>query len=390
MTWNEGKSSRKKAEAKDAQERITRAGFLRRSAIASSVALGASVLLASCGGNEGDAQQGGTGESVSSEYDQAIREVVDGRTLTIGFTPPALSEFYDEIEHGAWRQMKEYEDRFGVQWEWVRAAPSEHEAVESQVNTIQDWATQEFDAVLVCTAGDFAAMQRVYENAQEEGTAIFQFNMPAELWSVDDINATSTIGYDNARQAGYIAGQYIAEKLGGEGDILQIWGLPGHWSTSRENGLMEALEEYPGLEIVGKQRGDYVRDKGLNAAQNLLQSNPEVNAIYGENEEMALGAAQAIDAQGLQHWDGEAGIITIGADGLQSGYEAIKDGRFTATVDVGPVDHGRQSIEAIFNNLVLGHTVDPVVNVSTTVVDETNVDVPLAYVEWALNGPEYA
>jgi ribose transport system substrate-binding protein len=151
-----------------------------------------------------------------------------------------------------------------------------------------------------------------------------------------------------------------------------------------------ALDQYPGLEIVGKQRGDYVRDKGLNAAQNLLQSNPNVNAIYGENEEMALGAAQAIDAQGLQHWDGNEGIITIGADGLESGYEAIKAGKFTATVNVGPVDHGLRSIETIFDNLVLGYTVDRIINVPTTVVDKSNVDPALAYVQWALEGPEYA
>lgn len=352
--------------------------------------MGAGGLLAGCGQSSEEGGQGSGGETVSSAYDEAVRAKVGGQTFKIGFTPPALSEFYDEIEHGAWRKMDEYERRFGVKWEWVRAAPSEHEAVESQVDTIQTWATKEFDAILVCTAGDFASMQDVYANAQKEGTAIFQFNMPAELWDVEDINAVSTIGYNNARQAGFIAGQYIAEKLNGKGEILQIWGLPGHWSTSREDGLLEAIEQYPGLEIVGKQRGDYVRDKGLNAAQNLLQSNPDVDAIYGENEEMALGAAQAIDAQGLQHWNGEEGIITIGADGLESGYEAIQAGKFTATVNVGPVNQGLQSIETIFNSLALRYTVDPIVNVPTAVVDKSNVEPALAYVQWALEGPEYA
>lgn len=374
---------------KDGKRGWTRADFFRRSALAGGAALGAGGLLAGCGQSE-EGGQGSGGETVSSAYDEAVRERVNGRTLKIGFTPPALSEFYDEIEHGAWRRMDEYERRFGVKWEWTRAAPSEHEAVEAQVDTIQDWATKELDAILVCTAGDFASMQDVYTDAEEKGTAIFQFNMPAELWDAEDIKATSTIGYDNARQAGYIAGQYIAQKLNGKGKIFQIWGLPGHWSTSRENGLLMAIDQYPELEIVGKQRGDYVRDKGLNAAQNLLQSNPNVNAIYGENEEMALGAAQAIDAQGLQHWDGNQGIITIGADGLESGYEAIKAGKFTATVDVGPVDHGLESIRTIFDSLLLGYTVDRIINVPTTVVDKSNVEPALAYVQWALDGPEYA
>jgi len=72
------------------------------------------------------------------------------------------------------------------------------------------------------------------------------------------------------------------------GKVILIWGIPGHWSTSRLNGVNAALKKYPGIKIVGQQRGDYVRDKALNAAQNLPQRDPNINAIYGENEEMAL------------------------------------------------------------------------------------------------------
>ena len=370
---------------------LSRAGFLKRTALAGGLAATAPIIAA-CGASDDATGQGsGSGSSYpgNEEWEKAVSGMVRGRTISVGFTPPALSEFYDEIEHGAWSQMREFENRFGVKWRWTRAAPAEHEAVENQVNTIEDWATKKFSAILVCTAGDFAAMQRVYESAEEKGTAVFQFNMPAELWPEDEIRARSTISYDNARQAGYLAGRYIAEKLGGKRRILQIWGLPGHWSTSRENGLKQALEDFPGLQVVGKQRGDYVRDKGLNAAQNLLERDRDVNAIYGENEEMALGAAQAIDALGLEHWDGSKGIITIGADGLKSGYEAIGNGRLTATVNVNPVEQGRRGIQTIFDSLVLGYTVDPVINVPTVVVDKANVNESRAYVEWALAQDEY-
>ena len=70
-------------------------------------------------------------------------------------------------------------------------------------------------------------------------------HMPAELWDVDTIKATSVISYDNARQSGYLVGQYAAEKLGGEGKILFISGNDGHWTTSRREGFMEAVSEYP-------------------------------------------------------------------------------------------------------------------------------------------------
>ena len=374
---------------------LTRASFLRRSALAGGAALGAGALLAGCGSGEQQASQqnGGSSGDIfpgNEEYAEAVRNVVNGKTLTIGFSPPALSEFYDEIEHGAWYQMSQYEEKFGIQWDWTRAAPQEHEQVAAQQDIIQDWATKEFDAALICTAGDFASMQRVYSNAMDQGMAIFQFNMPIELWDISEINAVSNIGYDNARQAGYIAGQYIAQRLNGQGQVLLVWGLPTHWAESRENGLRRALEEYPDIEIVGKQRGDYVREQGMNAAQTLLERFPDANAIYGENEEMALGAAQAAQAQGLQVMgeDGE-GVLIIGADGLASGYQDIQAGRLTATVDVGPVEQGRFSIINIFHNLMLGYTVDTVTNVPTNVIDASNVEPILAYVNWALEGPEY-
>ena len=60
-------------------------------------------------------------------------------------------------------------------------------------------------------------------------------------------------------------------------------------------------------------------------------------------------------ALGLKPWDGKEGIVIIGADGLKSGFESIKQNQLTATVSVGPVEQGRQSIETIFWNVVYGY-----------------------------------
>lgn len=374
---------------------LTRASFLRRSALAGGATLGAGSLLAGCtGGEQASSQSGGgnLGDAFpgNEEYAEAVRAVVNGKKLRIGFAPPALSEFYAEIEHGAWYQMSQYEQQFGVQWEWVTSAPQEHEQIASQQDIIETWVTKGLDAILVCTGANLEAMQPLYSNASKNGTSIFQFNMPMELYNPDEVDVVSTIGYNNNKQAGYIAGQYIAKRLDGKGKLLMVWGLPTHWAISRENGLKRALEEYPDLEVVGKQRGDYVRDKGLDATQALIERFPDADAIYGENEEMALGAAQAVTSRGIRIMgeDGD-GILIIGADGLRSGYKEIKADRLTATVDVGPVEQGRYSIINIFYSLMLGYTVDKVTNVPTSVIDSSNVNPILAYVNWAFGGPEY-
>jgi ribose transport system substrate-binding protein len=317
-------------------------------------------------------------------FENAVRKVAAGRTIRIGFTPPAASEFYDIIQHGAMTMMKEITARFGVKFEFTLAAPSEHQAVESQIAIIENWTTKRYDAILVSSAGDFDAMNAVFKKAMKRGTAIYMFNMPHELWKETDFNAVSVVGYNNHYQAGYLVGQYAARMLKGKGKILLVWGLPGHWAISRKAGFMDAISAFPGLQVLGEQRGDYVRDKGMQAAENLLEAHPDVNLIYGENEEMGQGAEQAVEARGLKPWDGTSGIITIGADGLKSGYTSIRKGKLTATVDVGPVDHGRELIRAVFLHEVLGYSVGKVIDVPTQVIDKSNVDVAEAYTDWAL------
>ena len=368
---------------------FTRAGLLARGAKTGGALVAGTALTGAFAGTAGAGGQaapypGGTG------FDAAARKQAGGRTLKIGFTPPILSEFFDEMEKAAFWKMAELETRYGLKFQWERAAPrANFNAVEEQVNIVQNWGTKKFDAVLVCTGANFATMQRVYTDAAKKGTKIFQFNQPAELYPVDAIKVVSNIGYDNRWQSGYLAGKYIASKLGGKGKVLQIWGPSGSdWSRARQIGFDRALKEHPGLKVVGKADGGYVRDKGFAAAQALLQRNRDVNAIYGENEEMALGASQAIDAKGLKHWNGKTGILTIGADGLKSGFAAIRKGRLTATVDVGGVDQGLTFIDTIFRSVVLGYSVDKMINVPTKVVDKTNVDLSDAYISWALSAPK--
>lgn len=274
---------------------------------------------------------------------------------------------------------------------WARTAPAGNfDAVQEHFNIVQNWVTAGFDAIIICTGGDFAAMQKVYKGAEAKGTKIFQLNMPMDLWPIEQVASTSNIGYNNSLQSGYVAGTYLAEQLKGKGEILQIWGPSGSpWSAARQNGLNLALKENPGIKVVAKADGGYVRDKGFAAAQNLLEAHPNVNAVYGENEEMALGASQAIDAKGLKHWNGKEGIITLGADGLRSGFKAIRGGKLTATIDVGAVDQGLLEIQTIFANMLLGMTVDKVINVPTVLVDKSNVEPRDAYIAWALAGPHY-
>lgn len=347
---------------------------------------GCTVANGSSNGGSGGSAAASTAGSAScgSEATQeAITTAVDGRTIKVGYTPPILSEFYTQVEKAAHNRMQYYEDCYGVKWEWSRqgALNDAHSGVEA-VGIVENFISNGFDAVFVCSAGPHSTMQEIYAQGSEAGVDFYQFNSTEELENpsqADDptagLHTVSNIGYDDRWQSGYIAGQYIAGLLAGEGQIVQILGPSGSdWTKLRQQGFEAAIAEFPGLTIVGSADGGYVRDKGLTAAQDLLTKFPEIDAIYGENEDMALGASQAIDLAGLKHWDGSEGIITIGADGLISGMDSIRDGKLSATVDVNSVEMGTTMIDTLFQHEVLGMSVSQFIRIPTVVVDKANVD----------------
>ncbi len=375
----------------------------RRRGVRSAVLAAAALVLAGCSTvNQPDSSSSDSGGAnaaagvvSTASSDEAIREIVAGRTLSVGFSPPILSEFYTQIEKAAFNKMKEYEDRFGVKWSWERqgALNDAHSGTET-IGIVQGYIARKFDAVFVCSAANAATMAELYQQGSSSGVDFYQFNSTEELANPSQAEdptggmyTISNIGYDDRWQSGYLAGQYIADQLGGQGTVFQILGPSGSdWTKLRQQGFEKAISEYPGLEIVGAADGGYVRDKGLTAAQDLLVKYPDVDAIYGENEDMALGASQAIDARGLKHWDGTSGIITIGADGLVSGMEAIKAGKLTATVDVNSIQMGETMIETMFAHEVLGQNVAQFIRIPTGVVDKTNVAWHEAVLQDALAG----
>ncbi len=374
---------------------------MRRAIALGSSAAALLLVLAACstvGGGSTPSGNGASGSASCGSEDQqaAITEAVAGRTLKVGFTPPILSEFYTQVEKAAFNRMYELEECFGIKWEWSRqgALNDAHSGVEA-VGIVENFISNDFDAVFVSSAAPHATMQEIYKAGSEAGVDFYQFNSTEELENpsqADDPTAglytISNIGYDDRWQSGYIAGQYLAGVLQGEGQIIQILGPSGSdWTKLRQQGFEAAISEYPGMTIVGSADGGYVRDKGLTAAQDLLTKFPDIAAIYGENEDMALGASQAIDLAGLKHWDGTEGIVTIGADGLISGMESIRQGKLTATVDVNSVDMGRTMIDTLFEHEILGMTVAQFIRIPTVVVDQTNVDWAEAKIAASQAGP---
>lgn len=134
----------------------------------------------------------------------------------------------------------------------------------------------------------------------------------------------SHVASDNTA-GGEMAGKYIVSQLGNKGQVLQLEGVPGT-SAARERGagFAKAIQG-SGIEMVATQPADFDRSKALNVTENLLQANPDVKAIFAQNDEMALGAIKAVMAA-------KKDILVVGFDGTDEGISAVNQGELAGTV----------------------------------------------------------
>jgi ribose transport system substrate-binding protein len=111
-------------------------------------------------------------------------------------------------------------------------------------------------------------------------------------------------------------------------------GTPGASVTiDRTEGFEKGLKQYPNMEIVASQTGEFLRTKGQTVMEQLIQSNPEINAVYAENDEMALGAIQALKDAGK---DPGQDVKVISIDGTRQAVQAITTGDINAVIETNP------------------------------------------------------
>lgn len=140
---------------------------------------------------------------------------------------------------------------------------------------------------------------------------------------------TAFIGCDN-HQIGFAMGHYIAQRLQGKGRVAEIRGLQGSSpALERHEGLVEALGEYPGIQLVASESGDWKQESGARAMQKILRQTPLVDYVFAHNDRMASGARTVAMQQGLADKMLFAGVDGLATDG--GGLELVRDGLLDAS-----------------------------------------------------------
>lgn len=223
-----------------------------------------------------------------------------------------------------------------------------------ELSNIEDLMQRGVQALLINPADSDAVVNAV-RMANRSDLPVFTVDRGATRGDV-----VSHIASDNTL-GGKMAGDYIADQLGSGARVVQLEGIPGT-SAARERGkgFAQAVADN-NFNLLASQAADFDRTKGLNVMEDLLTAYSNIDAVFAQNDEMALGAVRAIAASQQQD------ILVVGFDGTSDGIEAVESGRMGATVAQQPYVIGELAVENAVRHLN-GETVEEYIPVPLEVI----------------------
>lgn len=232
----------------------------------------------------------------------------------------------------------------------------------TQMKDIENLITKNPDAIIIDTCDSDAIVTSV-EACNEADIPVFTMDRESNGGEV-----VAHIGYD-AIKSGKIAGQYLVDTLGGKGNIVEIQGIMGtNVAKNRSEGFNSVIKENPDMKIVSTQVANFDRAQAMSVMENILQANDHIDGLYCANDEMLLGALEAIEASGRLDE-----ITMIGCDAIDETLEVIKSGKVEATIAEPPFFLGKAILETAYDYLQ-GEEVKDLVILDNELVTKDNVE----------------
>jgi ribose transport system substrate-binding protein len=258
-------------------------------------------------------------------------------------------EFYRDLEAG----LKAAADRQGYQ---LTVTSGDFDLAKQQ-SQIENFVVQKMDAIIVCPA-DSKGIGPAIEQATNAGIPVFTADIAAQ-----GVRVVSHVASDNLA-GGRLAADFVARAIGGEGSVGIIGQQEVQTGLDRENGFKEELAaKHPNIKVVAVLNGGGVRDRSLKAAEDMLQGNSGIKAIFGINDDSALGALSAAEARG------RGDLVIVGYDATPEAVRAIRRGsQLKADVAQQPRDLGAKTIEVIRTHFS-GGQVPASISVPVKIVD---------------------
>ncbi|MFD7434296.1 substrate-binding domain-containing protein [Streptomyces sp. NPDC059861] len=276
-----------------------------------------------------------------------------GTQKKVGLSLSTLNNpFFVQIRAGAEAEAK----KLGVD---LTVTDAQNDASQ-QANQLQNFTSEGVSSIVVNPVDSDAAGPSVRAANKADIPVV------AVDRGVNEAKTAALVASDNV-EGGELGAKALAEKLGGQGTIVILQGQAGT-SASRERGagFAEGLKDYPGIKVVAKQPADFDRTKGLDVMTNLLQAHPDIDGVFAENDEMALGAIKALGSKAGKS------VQVVGFDGTPDGLKAVENGTLYASVAQQPKELGRIAVDNALR-AAEGEKVSATVKVPVKVITKENV-----------------
>ena len=315
-------------------------GIAKKIAASVAVVALATIGLSGCGNSSDSAN--GTGTSGAKDAD-----------IKLGYVPSTMNNpFWQAILDG----VNEEIDGKSVSVQTV-----DPQADQSKMNDmVGDLIASGVDAIILGPY-DTTGVQPALQAAADAKIPVINIDTP-----VDDIDLVETVVASDNQKAGALVAEDMMDKLDKGSDIAVINCPAGQACIQRLEGFKEKAGDY--FNIVQELDGKGELATSLTLAEDILQSNPDLKAIFGVNDPMALGAVQALAAHPEM-----SDVLVYGVDGSPDGKKAIKDGTMTGTGAQSPNEIGHEAAKAALDVLD-GKEVEKNIVVDTFLVTKDNVD----------------
>ena len=280
---------------------------------------------------------------------EASAAAADSGVPTIGLAVSTQNNpFFVSLKHGAEEEAKAQ----GLNLVVVDA----QDDPAKQIASIEDLIQKKVNVILV-NPTDSAAVVSAVKAANAAGIPVVTLDR-----SVEGGEVVAHIASDNVA-GGEMAANFLKEKLAGKGKVVELEGIPGA-SAARERGqgFHNVIDKEAGIKVAAKQPADFDRARGMSVMENILQGQKDVAGVFAHNDEMALGALQALESAGLKD------VVVVGFDATDDAVAAVKAGRMAATVAQKPELIGKAGVDTA-KKIIDGASV------------EKNIPVPLELVK---------
>ena len=247
--------------------------------------------------------------------------------------------------------------------------------VSRQISIVEDMITSQYAGLLLVPIETDAVVPAV-EKLNAANIPVVTVDRRISLPAGSSVKILAHVGADNVlggeKAAKFIVDQLIAKTGAPKGTVIELYGFVGSGpAIDRSEGFQRIMKQYPDITLK-TQTADFMRDKGMKVMEDFIVSTPQIDAVFGANDEMVMGAIEAMQATGKFDF---SKVVTVGFDAIDDANKSIRDGILTATIEQFPGKQAAEGFQVLYDFVSSGKQPSSgLILLEPQVVTKANID----------------